>query len=211
MSHHESLRSSLGLFFRSSRRPHCAATINLAGHRNCRSTPHHRLAKQQPTASSSDQLHVSAGTSPTANFRPTLRHTRVEWPENLLRPRPSELQLPNRYPALRSAATVLNPFGSPIARLYAARQMQRRAPFGSATCARSGAAAISASTAAASQALEASKRAVFEGFLILRASRHRHHAHHALCRFSSPRLPLRPKAFLLRKRRRRYRLGNGAA
>jgi hypothetical protein len=84
-------------------------------------------------------------------------------------------------------------------------------PFGSATCARSGAAAISASTAAASQALEASKRAVFEGFLILRASRHRHHAHHALCRFSSPRLPLRPKAFLLRKRRRRYRLGNAAA
>ena len=62
-----------------------------------------------------------------------------------------------------------------------------------------------------SQALEASKRAVFEGFLILRASRHRHHAHHALCRFSSPRLPLRSKAFLLRKRRRRYRLGNGAA
>jgi hypothetical protein len=73
---------------------------------------------------------------------------------------------------------------------YAARQMQRWCALLNRLPVRGPeAAASSASTAAAFQALEASKKAVFDGFLILRASRHRHHAHHALCRFSSPRLP----------------------
>jgi hypothetical protein len=118
-------------------------------------------------------------------------------------------------PALRSAATVLNPLGSPIARLLGFTlhaKCNAVRPFGSAACARSGAAASSRFDGCGVPSFGGLEKRGFRGLSHSYALRGTAIMPTTpLCWFSSPRPSLRSKAFLLRKRRRRYRSGNGAA